>query len=951
MIDKWVLEKLEPRRGEATLVVRDPLRLLSEADEGPIHRFGRENGFTIIIASTNLALREQLREYPALGGAGARLILIDRTPARPAGRDGRAKGRTAPPLFYPDLMCRVAPPGAIDIKLSDFLREETGDPSWPAAKVDDPNFARLMAPHLRDVLQAHANLRKIEKTRFSDLDFQLIVGYGVLGAPEAAFKKDDTASYWKIGFFGHENLDKLAALIPEAAKALKKVFAEAPKPFCWLSGDNPALAVQAFFMAAILRQYCQNWALLPARIDPALQPFSGLEGKTLDEEGPSLVKLSPTRAALEMKKLEDSLSAADIELILKEAGADQDGRFAKIVAGERYSSLLRSLALAIGLDDLLSSSPHEAAQVELAAFLRQGGPQEFIDTRPCPAWDNLKAAYLSAADILGLRRLLEVILKELAVKQPGELSLGWFREAWVTRGLCRLEYRLSALSRLLANAEMSPRGLERLPQVFTEMAERLKTRLGGLAEVAQKGLDDLNAAWQDLVQGRYGAWAGDEAGEATLTAHFLRRVLKPNWDSAREAAALFVFDGMRYDVWAELARPLFEARMETISDGPGLSLLPSETGVSRKAIFAGLFPESFDGGRGDDALLQEALARDFGYGEPVKTPPDEPYTTGRTAHYRAGNLEIHLFDLCDAFLHHVDMKGAPDGQMAPIRPLALIYEQHIKNVLDQEVARLIRGLKPGTKVFVASDHGFTMVGRRRLELEDALFTDKSDCCYLHAALRQPLAKAFVTNQTRRYLVEIPKADLRLPGGAGATLVFPRPGCALVRPKAPFNPSAFSHGGVSLQEMFVPMAVMRVRPAEAELFSLGPIEGVFDLHEGERASFSLAIKLADGLKGSGASFRVEASYRGDGDAVALPPQTRRPGEAIGLSFTPDTAQATQKERAHGLMMRHLIVVVELRVNGVAARKTQVADFSVSITQKCAREVDRHLAKILGLAPRK
>jgi PglZ domain len=71
--------------------------------------------------------------------------------------------------------------------------------------------------------------------------------------------------------------------------------------------------------------------------------------------------------------------------------------------------------------------------------------------------------------------------------------------------------------------------------------------------------------------------------------------------------------GMRYDIWDELVRPIFEDRMEIIADYPATSLLPSETHISRKAIFAGTFPDFLDTRRGEDALLKEAIQREFGY--------------------------------------------------------------------------------------------------------------------------------------------------------------------------------------------------------------------------------------------------------------------------------------------------------------------------------------------------
>ena len=53
----WVLEKLAAAADRTRVLVRDPLRLLPEADAA-LHAFARDHGYTVIVASTNLVFRE-----------------------------------------------------------------------------------------------------------------------------------------------------------------------------------------------------------------------------------------------------------------------------------------------------------------------------------------------------------------------------------------------------------------------------------------------------------------------------------------------------------------------------------------------------------------------------------------------------------------------------------------------------------------------------------------------------------------------------------------------------------------------------------------------------------------------------------------------------------------------------------------------------------------------------
>jgi predicted AlkP superfamily pyrophosphatase or phosphodiesterase len=47
-----------------------------------------------------------------------------------------------------------------------------------------------------------------------------------------------------------------------------------------------------------------------------------------------------------------------------------------------------------------------------------------------------------------------------------------------------------------------------------------------------------------------------------------------------EKAVVFVFDGMRYDIWDEFLKPMLESHMKLLHNFPAISILPSETHVS-----------------------------------------------------------------------------------------------------------------------------------------------------------------------------------------------------------------------------------------------------------------------------------------------------------------------------------------------------------------------------------
>jgi hypothetical protein len=966
MISGWALEKLMPLKDEPFVVVQDPFRLLPETD-GAMHRFARENGFTVIIAATNLVFRD-LFEKASASKDVKKILLIDRTSAR---RKTNPSPASAPPLFYPDLLARTSPSARISIGLRRFLVEKTGDADWPE-KADDPAIARLMAKSLEGVIQAHGNLRAADPSRFTDHDFQTIVAYAALGVPEAAFKKPDREIYWRIALMGHHALEDLGAHAPDVASAVRSELRKAPAPFRRLADSSPEPIVRCFYLAAVFIQHTDQWKLLLTAVDPELKPFVDMDPEMIRGEAPGLTAIDPSRACRDLDEAEAALSKEALALILVEQlNVFRDGRFAEIIEKERYSTLIRSLALLVALDDLLSDSPNEEAHNRTASALFSGADapkSAFLDQRPCPACEHLTEAYRLTRLIRGIRDALDDGAKTLKVKKTHELTFTWFRSLWNERRVNRLEYYLSDLERLVYHAELIPRSEQETPAPFLRARDRIRERVSRLSAETSAVLAEVNARYQETVLAHYKNWIAEDSPEIVPASDFLRRCVKPHWDPEREKAVVFVFDGMRCDIWYELVRPLFEDRMEVIEDYPATALLPTETHISRKAIFAGAFPDSFDARGAENALLAGAMKREFGYEGTVEVVPPDGAGTGETVRYRAGGLDVFIFELCDKALHNIPAKTLPDGRFVPSRPLSFVYRRHIKDIIDTEVMAVVRGLAPATKVFVTSDHGFGPIGREPVRLDATWLNEPNDCFYLYALLKSPLSGAGAPKRVRESVLEFPVADLRMYDGQDvgdrasgrtwrktfASIVFPKTGHAFARPHAKFRPDAYSHGGISLQEMLTPMTAMRVKASDEGLLILGPIIGPADLIEGESAEFRTPIHLTRAAGGREIRLEARADYRTRDETAALSPQIHYvagPGGHVVFRFAPDPADASDLERKAGVMARTLRISVTYRHGGRTVRKTREFRFSVRLnSEKIVRRVPAHLGKILGLTPR-
>jgi len=981
-LNQWLLSKLEPLQDSPRILVRDPLQLFQQA-EGIIHNFARENGFTVIVSSTNLVFRDLYHQAKA-DPEVKKILVLDRTPAR---RRQIHRITQAPPLFYPDILSETPPQARIHIDLQQFLRQATGDPLWPAA-ANERQYSRLIAQNLPAVLRAHQNLMTANPGRFTDHDFQAIVAYAALGIPESAFRTLGADDYWRIGLQGHGAIEELNVLSPEITTLIKQELRKAPEPFCWFADREPDRVIRAFYLAVILHQHFPQWPLLMANIDPALQSFSSIRTEILKEAAPRLIAQDVQKACQDLQGVEDDLTKENLTLLLVDQLKIHSVETAAVVLEkESYSPLFRSLALLIALDDLLSARPNATihSRLDKLFFVKESQGRPLVaDSMPSTTWPDLLDAYYWSTEILNLRQVLAKGLKQIASASLADPSgLSPLLELWNEKRVNRLEYYLAALTRLLEHGQLLPRPEQDLPSLFGNAVHRLRTRIRLLGDEIQRQLDSLNRAFQQLVAAQYPCWVEEKAGASSsliLTSQFIRRCLKPHWDPLKEKAALLIFDGMRYDIWDELLRPLLQDRLEFVAEYPGCSILPSETQLTRKAISAGLFPNGFDSNAAEDRLLKESLSREFGIQEEVKVITPEGSGTGETVRYRAGNLDVYIFELCDKELHHIKIKKLPDGREVPSRPLSFVYELNIKNIIDTEVMSVVRALTPGTKVFITADHGFGRVGREALWFQDSNLNDRDDCSYLNCWLKVDCSSTYLPKKVLDNIIAFSPDQLRLPEQqttkiqkTGQTLtkhfravVFPRIGFSFSRPGSHYNPDAFSHGGISIQEMIIPMAVMKVRAKERGWILIDSLEGPSEVLEGQPATFMLKLRRGAMQTLLDEDIRVDVDIesasprRSMGDEVQAPRssgvQPRQvvyvgsQGAQLPIVVCHPPEEATADERRSGFMERVLTVTLSWREGSHLARTSQTVGYKVQLNSERILRRLGNLGGILGLTPR-
>lgn len=962
MLKDWVLSKLEDIKDSPRVLVSDPLQLLKP--DSVINEFATSNGFTAIPASTNLVFRE-LYEAANSDPETPKILLIDRTPES---RRARSAINKAPPLFYPDFLAKTPREARINLDLRQFLREITGDLNWPQ-EVNESRYARLIVKNLKEVIRAHENLRTSDKRRFTDYDFKTIVVFAALGVPEKAFKKLDSNDLWTIGILKHEELSELAYLAQDIIKPIKEQFSKSEPPFCWFGDHDPERVIRAFYMSAILAQHFDNWQLLLANIDQSLTPLSTIKEEVLKEAAPKLVELDSIQAEADLFDLESSLSQDSLKLLLIDQMKILDAQsFASVIEKEGYSTLIRSLALLIALEDLLTSEASLSEHRKIYDLIF-GSPKctRFVDIRESSTWSSLKKAYLLAFEIRQRKGVLFEALRRMRIITKEELSFEFFRDLWNTKKTNQLEYHLSCLGRLVEGQRLLPCSYDKLPREFPDALDRIKHEIQEITNKTNDMLDEINTRFQEMIRKQYPSWIAKDS-DVILTSQFLRRCLKPHWDPEREKAVLFIFDGMRYDIWDELLRPMLIGRMDLIKDYPASSLLPSETHITRKAISAGTYPDEFDSRRGEDDLLREALAREFRYNGQIEVVNPEGAGTGETVHYRAGKLDVYIFELCDKELHKIKMKELPDGRLVPSRPIAFIYKQLIRDILKNEVMEIVRTLSPGTKVFITADHGFVHVGREPVWFNEEDLNDEHDCNYLNCRLKESLHVSGIPDWVKRDIISFTPTELRMPSKeviiidrktnttiskTYRSIVFPKIGYYFSR-KGGHKPDAFTHGGISIQEMMIPMIVLQVTQPDAGELKI-ELRGYKEAVEGEELELGIVLSRCDDRKSSqDLRVDIEASYNCCLGDIALPQKVSYlpplSEKEVVYRFVPDMTRLPASERLKGDIQVAITVSISYHEGRKSIKRSRSHVFKVKInSEKIIRRVG-NLGSILGMTPR-
>lgn len=350
--------------------------------------------------------------------------------------------------------------------------------------------------------------------------------------------------------------------------------------------------------------------------------------------------------------------------------------------------------------------------------------------------------------------------------------------------------------------------------VYWEM-ELDSSQDSGMQEILQMQKTEANQQFSKFIADNYTDWLDGDEDAPLLSHQVIEDSVLPKLKETDKPLFLVVIDNLRWDQWIAL-RPILSNYFRVDQEETFYSILPTATHYARNALFAGMMPLDIqrmfpNQWKGEDEKGKNAHEGEFLESLLKRKGINKRMNYNKVTNLRFGQKLVSNFgnfmnyDLNVIVYNFVDMLSHARTEMEVIRELASDESAYRSLTVSWfEHSPLIELFKliseKGCEVVVTTDHGTVRVNH-----SSKIVGDKNT----NTNLRYKLGKNLDFNQKEVYYSRRPE-ELGLPkSNVSSSWVFATEDRFFAYPNnynhyVKYYKDTFQHGGISLEEMIVPL---------------------------------------------------------------------------------------------------------------------------------------------------
>ena len=376
----------------------------------------------------------------------------------------------------------------------------------------------------------------------------------------------------------------------------------------------------------------------------------------------------------------------------------------------------------------------------------------------------------------------------------------------------------SDISYMIDTAETLPEW-QAIQRTLSQWEIRLQEADSAMQEMLGMQRKQANAAFAKFVQKNYSHWLQDRssADAPIMSTDVFKRKVFPALDRG-EKLFLIVIDNFRYDQWKSI-EPLLSEFFTVTEDRFCTSILPTATQYARNAIFSGLMPlqikqmfpsywvdEDDEEGKNlhEEELIRSQIERyrrhdTFTYFKVNEADFCEKITARMKSLQTPLNVVVlNFIDMLSHSRTESKMMRELMGDEAAYRSLTHSWFRHSPTyAMFRRIAEL------GYKVILTSDHGTVRVNN-----PVQIIGDRNT----NTNLRYKVGKALVCKSKDTFVIDKPSAYGLPAPNLSSSYIFCTGQDFFGYPNnfnyyAQYYTGTFQHGGISLEEMLVPLITL------------------------------------------------------------------------------------------------------------------------------------------------